>query len=98
MTTFISADAAMIWFANQTPPYQGDAAEIFRALNDLYVQRVLKLDHILVIRHYGRRGEIPQLSRMREMKAYDLWRTARAALEPRLEKYNIIKKDQRVLA
>ncbi len=93
---FDSAEAAWFWFiqANQARidrarisrglsdvPRPCDPVDILRILDRLYRNRLLIMDHLLVLRHYGRRMMAPDPRRVREVRAFRLWREALSHIE-----------------
>lgn len=56
--------------------------DILNILNRLYRTRRLTMDHILVLRHYGRRQLSPDSSRVKERRAHYLWTEAFERLSP----------------
>lgn len=102
---FDSAEEAWFWFiaAQQARADgarfvagQGDVqrpcepSDIFQVVNRLYRQRRLVMDHLLVLRHYGRRHMSPDPRRVKEVRAYTLWKEAMNRIEPVLEKKGIV--------
>ena len=64
--------------------------DILKVLNGLYRNRMLLWDHILVLRHYGRRQMAPDPRRVKEMRADKLWGEALNRLEPILIRKGIV--------
>ena len=56
----------------------------------LYRARRLMMDHVLVLRFYGRRMLPPDPRRAKEMRAYDLWREALERMEEVLVSKGIV--------
>lgn len=96
ITPFESAEAAWFWFiqANQARiegariavglsdiPRPCEPIDILKILDKLHRNRVLIMDHFLVLRHYGRRMLPPDPRRMREVRAFRLWREALYQME-----------------
>ena len=50
-----------------------EPVDILSILGRLHRNRVLQRDHLLVLRHYGRRGFAPDLYRVKEARACHLW-------------------------
>lgn len=106
-TPFESAEEAWFWFI-QAQQARNDGArfvagagivprpcepmDILKVLDRLYRQRRLLRDHLLVLRHYGRRLMRPDARRVKEARASVIWDEALARLEPVLEKKGIVKK------
>jgi hypothetical protein len=59
-------------------------------LDRLYRQRRLLRDHLLVLRHYGRRMLPPDPRRVKEFHAYKVWTEALARLAPVFQRKGII--------
>lgn len=106
-TPFQSAEEAWFWFlAAQQAKEEGarvlagqgtlsrpcEPADIFSVLNRLYRQRRLLMDHIRVLRYYGKRFMAPDPRRTRELKAFTLWREALGRMEEVLERKGIVEK------
>lgn len=87
-TPFVSAEEAWFWFMQaQQARLDGarimggqgalarpcEAADIFKIVDRLYRQRRLMRDHLLVLRHYGRRFLAPDPRRAKEARAHALW-------------------------
>ncbi len=102
---FLSAEEAWFWFigAQQAAadgarttrragamPRPCEPGDILALLNRLYRSRLLMWDHILVLRHYGRRGLAPDPMRPKEIRASKLWEEAMSRLEPVFERRGII--------
>lgn len=64
--------------------------DIFRVVERLYRAKELAMDHILVLRHYGRRGMAPDITRAKEIRAARLWEEAMNKLEAILAHKKII--------
>ncbi len=67
-----------------------EAIDIFSTLERLHRNRRLLRDHLLVLRHYGRRLAPPDSRRPKEMRAYRLWQEAMDVLTPVFERKGII--------
>lgn len=65
--------------------------DILQTLDRLYRQRQLQMDHLLVLRHYGRRMLPPDPRRPKEVRAYKLWVEALGKLSEKLEEKGIIR-------
>ena len=65
--------------------------DILQTLDRLYRGRRLSMDHLLVLRHYGRRMMAPDPRRPKEIRAWRLWSEALSRLTPALEKKGILK-------
>lgn len=58
-----------------------EPVDILNILNGLYRHRRLLMDHLLVLRHYGRRQLSPDPRRPKEARASVLWHEALSRLE-----------------
>ena len=102
---FESAEEAWFWFilAQQAKmegarytagmslsPRPCEPLDILKILNNLYRNRMLLWDHLLVLRHYGRRQIAPDASRAKEVKAHKLWHEAMERLAPVLIRKEIM--------
>lgn len=72
-------------------PRPCEPMDILKVLDRLYRQRRLLRDHLLVLRHYGRRQMVPDPSRAKEVIADKLWREALERIEPVLIKKGIVR-------
>lgn len=104
---FTSAEEAWFWFVQaQTARAEGarivagvgasarpcEPVDIFRCLERLYRARRLVMDHILVLRYYGRRMMAPDPRRAKEIRAHGLWTEALGRLEDVLIGKGIVQK------
>ncbi len=102
---FDSAEQAWFWFipaqqarvdGARSAPGAGlvirpcEPLDILQILDRLYRQRKLTMDHLLVLRHYGRRLLPPDPRRAQEIRGYRLWIEAMEQLAPALEAKKII--------
>lgn len=92
---FIQAQQARVEGARYTAgmsltPRPCEPSDILSILNRLYRNRMLLWDHMLVLRHYGRRQLAPDLSCPKEMRAHKLWGEAMERLEPILIRRGIM--------
>lgn len=102
---FESAEEAWFWFIDAQGARNDGArftaglgiairpcepVDILKILDRLYRQRMLRRDHFLVLRHYGRRMIPPDQRRTKEIRAYKLWKEAMEKLTPVLERKGII--------
>jgi hypothetical protein len=105
---FHSAEEAWFWFLQaQTARAEGarivagagcnprpcEPVDIFRALERLYRARRLVMDHMLVLRYYGRRMMPPDPHCPKEVRAYGLWTEALERLEEVLLGKGIVVRD-----
>ena len=106
-TPFESAEEAWFWFiAAQKALNEGarfragfslyprpcEPLDIFHVVDRLYRKRRLLMDHILVLRHYGRRMLPPDSYRHREIRAARLWKEAMERIEEVLVQKQIVEK------
>lgn len=102
---FLDAEEAWFWFiAAQEARNDGarfsagqsvynrpcEPLDILKILDRLHRQRRLLRDHLLVLRHYGRRHMAPDPRRIKEVRAYKLWHEAFERMGPIMEKKGII--------
>jgi hypothetical protein len=93
---FISAEEAWFWFVTaQLAAADGarikagagssarpcEPVDIYTILDKLYRNRRLLIDHIHVMRHYGRRMFAPDPKRLKELRAHRLWCEAMERME-----------------
>jgi hypothetical protein len=103
---FSSAEEAWFWFvAAQSARQEGarvtagvgllprpcEPLDILKIIDRLYRQRRLLRDHLLVLRHYGRRHLPPDSRRVKEMRAYTLWAEALDRMELVMIRKGIVK-------
>lgn len=104
-TPFATAEEAWFWFI-QAQAARNDGArfsagqglvcrpcepvDILKIVDRLYRQRRLLIDHLLVLRHYGRRLMAPDARRVKEVKAHSLWVEALARMTPTFERKGIV--------
>ncbi len=103
---FESAEEAWFWFIQAQAarnegarfvsglgkiPRPCEPLDILNVLDRLYRQRRLLRDHLLVLRHYGRRLMPPDSKRVKEARASDIWREALERLEPPLASKGIVR-------
>lgn len=72
-------------------PRPCEPIDILKVLDRLYRQRRLLMDHVLVLRHYGRRQLPPDPDRVKEMRACKLWHEAMDRLAPVLIRKGIVR-------
>jgi hypothetical protein len=95
-TPFTSAEEAWFWFMqNQMAKADGariaaglslvprpcEPVDIYKVMERLYRSRRLLMDHILVLRHYGRRLMPPDIRHPKEIRAHQLWTEALTRME-----------------
>ena len=93
---FVSAEETWFWFiqAQQARedgarflagaglyPRPCEPLDILKILDRLYRKRELLMDHLLVLRHYGRRMMPPDPCRRKEARAHTLWVEALGRIE-----------------
>lgn len=108
-TPFESAEEAWFWFvAAQAAKNDGaryvsgaglynrpcEPVDILKTLDRLYRSRRLVRDHLLVLRHYGRRNMAPDPDRIKEARAHYLWYEALERIEEILISKNIVERPQ----
>lgn len=96
---FKSAEEAWFWFIQaQTARNEGakitagaglyprpcEPVDIIKVLERLYRARIVTMDHVMVLRHYGQRLLSPDPRRPKELRAHALWREALTKLEDAL--------------
>lgn len=84
---FITAQAARDEGARFTAgislvPRPCEPTDILKCAERLYRNRRLMMDHLLVLRHYGKRQLPPDPRRVKEVRAFALWKEALERLEP----------------
>lgn len=105
-TPFEDAQEAWFWFIQSQQarldgarfssgqgglPRPCEPLDILKAVDRLYRQRRLLRDHLLVLRHYGRRLMPPDPRRQSESRAFKVWGEALERLEIPLLRKGIIK-------
>lgn len=105
-TPFDSVEEAWFWFiqAQQARidgsrfarglglmPRPCEPLDILQVVDRLYRQKDLSMDHLLVLRHYGRRMLPPDPRRAKEIRAWRLWAEALSQMSAVLEKKGIIR-------
>ena len=106
---FVDAVEAWFWFiqaqeaknegarftAGQSlTPRPCEPTDILKILDTLYRNRRLMRDHLLVLRHYGRRQLAPDSRRIKEARAHLLWVEAMERIEPILVKKGIVQEQE----
>ena len=74
-------------------PRPCEPVDILKAVDRLYRKRRLLRDHLLVLRHYGRRHISPDPRRRKEARAYILWEEALDRIEDVLVAKKIVQRD-----
>jgi len=72
-------------------PRPCEPSDILKCLDRLHRNRRLQMDHLLVLRHYGRRQLAPDPRRIKEVRAFTLWKEALDRLEPVLVRKGIVR-------
>lgn len=72
-------------------PRPCEPTDILKILDKLYRNRRLERDHLLVLRHYGRRQLCPDPRRVKEVRADKLWKEAIDRIEPVLVRKGIVR-------
>ena len=72
-------------------PRPCEPTDILKVLDRLYRHRRLLRDHLLVLRHYGRRQMVPDPRRVKEVQAHTLWKEALERIEPVLVRKGIVR-------
>jgi len=72
-------------------PRPCEPADILKCVDRLYRNRRLVMDHLLVLRHYGKRQLPPDQRRVKEVRAFSLWNEALERLEPVLVRKGIVR-------
>jgi len=103
---FVDAEEAWFWFIQaqeaknegarftaglSLTPRPCEPTDILKILDTLYRNRRLERDHLLVLRHYGRRQLAPDTRRVKEARAGMLWKEAMDRIEPVLLRKKIIR-------
>lgn len=68
-----------------------EPTDILKCVDRLYRHRRLVMDHLLVLRHYGKRQLSPDPRRIKEVRAFALWKEALERLEPILVRKGIVR-------
>lgn len=76
-------------------PRPCEPVDILKILDRLYRQRRLMRDHLLILRHYGRRQLAPDPVLVKEAIAYKLWGEAMERIEPVLIQKKIVKEKKK---
>lgn len=72
-------------------PRACEPSDILKVVDRLYRNRRLVMDHILVLRHYGKRQLAPDPRRVKEVRAFALWKEALERIEPVLVRKGIVR-------
>ncbi len=112
VTLFESAEEAWFWFI-QAQAARNDGArftmgsgliprpceplDILKVVDRLYRNRRLLMDHLLVLRHYGRRMMAPDPRRIKEARAAKLWDEALERIEAPLIRKGIVEVSHNVV-
>lgn len=105
-TAFDNAEEAWFWFilaqdarnegarigaGRTTLSRPCEPSDILKCVDRLYRNRRITMDHVLVLRHYGKRQMAPDPRRVKELRAFTLWKEAMERLEPILVRKGIIR-------
>ncbi len=104
---FESAEEAWFWFIqNQMAREDGarisaglslvkrpcEPIDIYKVMERLYRGRRLQMDHLYVLRYYGRRMLPPDQRYQKEIRAYGLWNEALSRMEEPMTAKGIVSK------
>ena len=87
-------DGARFSMGQGLVPRPCEPLDILKALDRLYRTRRLLIDHLMVLRHYGRRLMPPDKRRAKEARAAAIWAEALARIEPVLVRKGIVRSAQ----
>ncbi len=105
-TPFDYAEEAWFWFILAQEARNTDACisegaslvtrpcepdDILKVVERLYRNRRLLMDHVLVLRHYGKRQLPPDPCRIKEARASHVWKEALERIEPILLTKGIVR-------
>lgn len=105
-TPFDNAEEAWLWFILAQEARNDGArsaaglglyarpcepTDILKCVDRLYRHRRLVMDHLLVLRHYGKRQLPPDPRRIKETRGFALWKEALERLEPILVRKGIVR-------
>jgi hypothetical protein len=76
-------------------PRPCEPVDIYKAVERLHRSRRLLMDHLLVMRHYGQRLMPPDPRRIREVKAFHIWRESMDRLSEPLIRKGIVQNNFR---
>jgi len=85
------ADGARVTAGNGLLARPCEPIDILKVIDHLYRARRLLRDHLLVLRHYGRRRLPPDDRRIKEARAHTLWHEALDRLGQILERKGIVR-------
>ena len=106
-TPFDSVEEAWFWFIDAQQARNDGArfvagsgmlirpcepVDILKILDILHRSRRLLRDHLLVLRHYGRRGMAPDSRRVKEARSSYIWSEAMERLQEVMERKGIVAK------
>ncbi len=83
-------DGAQIRAGMADVPRPCEPLDIIRLVDRLYRQRLLLIEHMRVLLHYGRKRYVPDGRRPRETKAEMLWQQAMHVLEFNFRRKGIV--------
>lgn len=85
-------DGARFSAGQSLTPRPCEPSDILKVLDRLYRNRRVTLDHVMVLRHYGRRGAPPDLRHYKEARAARLWHESMERLGDALILKNIVRR------
>jgi hypothetical protein len=83
-------DGARFALGQGLTPRPCEPLDILKILDGLHRHRRLLMEHLMVLRHYGRRMMPPDPRRAKEARAYHLWREAMERIAPVMARKGII--------
>jgi len=90
-------DGAQISAGAGLYPRPCEPMDILKVLDRLYRQRRLIRDHLMVLRHYGKRRLPPDPYRIKEARAHSLWEQALERMEDVLVSKGIVTRQGQLL-
>ena len=84
-------DGARVTAGQALIPRPCEPTDILQTLDRLYRNRLIKWEHCLTLRHFGRKQIAPDVRYVKERKTAKLWDEAMARLEPALVRKNIVR-------
>lgn len=85
------ADGARFTAGFSLIPRPCEPIDILKVLDTLRRNRRLLIEHLLVLRHYGRRRMPPDARRVKEARAYKIWAEALTRVGEVLERKGIVR-------
>lgn len=90
-------DGARLQAGASLTPRPCEPADILKILDRHHRNRRLMMDHLLVLRHYGKRKLSPDPRRSKEVRAFKLWQEALERIEPILVRKGIVRQKKLTL-